>query len=133
MLRMNLEDLSLTAASAAIRSGELSPLAYATALLARLDQVEDRVRAWVTVDREAVLAEARNCDAEASEKQFRGPLHGIPIGIKDIFHTRGLRTTMGSPVFANFVPDADADVVAKLKGAGAIVLGKCVTTMFANL
>lgn len=130
---MNPEDLSLVEAAAAIRSGDLSPYEYAMALLARLDRIEDRVRAWVTVDRPALLSEARKCEAEARERRFRGPLHGIPIGIKDIFYTKGLKTTMGSPVFANFVPDFDADAVSRLKQAGAVVLGKCVTTMFANL
>jgi len=98
-----------------------------------MDEVESKVHAWVTVDREAVLAEAQQCDAEAARKQFRGPLHGVPIGVKDIFYTRGLRTTMGSPLFRDFVPRQDARVVARLKQAGAIVLGKTVTTMFANL
>jgi len=102
-------------------------------LFARIDETESAVHAWVTVDRDAVLAEARKCEAEARSKRFRGPLHGIPIGIKDIFYTKGLRTTMGSPLFADFVPDHDARAVARLKEAGAVVLGKTVTTMFANL
>jgi aspartyl-tRNA(Asn)/glutamyl-tRNA(Gln) amidotransferase subunit A len=111
----------------------LSAVEYVQACFARMDELEAKVHAWVTVDREAVLAEARQCDAEAGRKQFRGPLHGIPIGVKDIFYTKGLRTTMGSPLFRDFVPREDARVVARLKEAGAIVLGKTVTTMFANL
>jgi len=111
----------------------LSAVEYVQACFARMDEVESKVHAWVTVDREAVLAEAQQCDAEAARKQFRGPLHGIPIGVKDIFYTKGLRTTMGSPLFHDFVPREDARVVARLKQAGAIVLGKTVTTMFANL
>ncbi|HSU89201.1 MAG TPA: amidase, partial [Terriglobia bacterium] len=111
----------------------LSAVEYVQACFARMDEVESKVHAWVTVDREAVLAEAQQCDAEAARKQFRGPLHGVPIGVKDIFYTKGLRTTMGSPLFRDFVPREDARVVARLKQAGAIVLGKTVTTMFANL
>ena len=111
----------------------LSAVEYVQACLARMDEVESKVHAWVTVDREAVLAEAQQCDAEAARKQFRGPLHGVPVGVKDIFYTKGLRTTMGSPLFRDFVPREDARVVARLKQAGAIVLGKTVTTMFANL
>ena len=111
----------------------LSAVEYVQACFARMDEVESKVHAWVTVDREAVLAEAQQCDAEAARKQFRGPLHGIPIGVKDIFYTKGLRTTMGSPLFHDFVPREDARVVGRLKQAGAIVLGKTVTTMFANL
>jgi len=130
---MNLENLTIVEAAGAIREGKLSPLDYAQALLSRIDDVESRVQAWFTVNREAVLSEARKCEAEAHNGQFRGPLHGIPIGIKDIFYTKDLRTTMGSPVFANFIPHHDARAVARLKEAGAIILGKCATTMFANL
>src|SRR5437867_1628463 len=111
----------------------LSAVEYVQACLARMDEVESKVHAWATVDREAVLAEAQQCDAEAARKQFRGPLHGVPVGVKDIFYTKGLRTTMGSPLFRDFVPREDARVVARLKQAGAIVMGKTVTTMFANL
>lgn len=130
---MNLEDLTAAAAASAIRERTLSPVDYARALLARIDRVESRVQAWFTVDRDAVLSEAEKCEAEAREKRFRGPLHGVPLGIKDIFYTKNLRTTMGSPAFANFIPEHDAHAVARLKQAGAIILGKCVTTMFANL
>jgi aspartyl-tRNA(Asn)/glutamyl-tRNA(Gln) amidotransferase subunit A len=130
---MNLEDLSLAAAASGIREGTISPVEYAERLLARIDANEPPLQAWVTIDREAVLGEARRCEAEARNKQFRGPLHGIPVGIKDIFHTRGLKTTMGSVVFKDFIPDEDARAVAKLKQAGSIVLGKTVTTQFANL
>ena len=130
---MNPEALSLMAAASAIRDGSLSPVEYVSALFARIDAAEAEVRAWVTMDREAVLAEARKCEVEARNKRFRGSLHGIPIGIKDLFYTKGLRTTMGSPLFRDFVPEHDAHAVARLKEAGAIVLGKTVTTMFANL
>jgi aspartyl-tRNA(Asn)/glutamyl-tRNA(Gln) amidotransferase subunit A len=130
---MNPDALSLAQAARAIRDGTLSPVDYVKALFARIDEVEPWVHAWVTLDREAVLAEARQCETEARNKKFRGPLHGIPIGVKDIFHTKGLRTTMGSPLFQDFVPKEDSRAVAKLKEAGAVVLGKTVTTMFANL
>ena len=130
---MNLESLTLTEASDAIQNGSLSPLEYVQALLRRVDAVEARVQAWATIDREAVLAEARQLEAEASKKQFRGPLHGIPVGVKDIFYTRNLKTTIGSSAFANFVPAYDASVVKKLRHAGAIIMGKCVTTILVFL
>jgi aspartyl-tRNA(Asn)/glutamyl-tRNA(Gln) amidotransferase subunit A len=130
---MNPDALSLTAAAQAIRDGSLSPIEYVKALFTRIDQAESEVHAWVTIDREAVLAEARKCEDEAGGKRFRGPLHGIPVGIKDIFYTKGLRTMMGSPLFRDFVPEEDSRAVARLKEAGAIILGKTVTTMFANL
>jgi aspartyl-tRNA(Asn)/glutamyl-tRNA(Gln) amidotransferase subunit A len=130
---MSLETLTLTEAAAEIRNGTLSPLDYTQALLSRIDAIEPRVRAWTTIDRDAVLSEARQLEAEARKRQFRGPLHGIPIGIKDIFYTKNLKTTMGSTAFADFVPTYDASVVKKLKHAGAIILGKCVTTVLVFL
>jgi aspartyl-tRNA(Asn)/glutamyl-tRNA(Gln) amidotransferase subunit A len=130
---MSHEDLTLTEAADEIRSGALSPLEYAQSLLARVEAVEGRVQAWTTIDRDAVLAEARQMEAEARKKQFRGPLHGVPIGVKDIFYTRNLKTTMGSSAFADFVPTYDASVVKKLKHAGAVIMGKCVTTVLVFL
>jgi aspartyl-tRNA(Asn)/glutamyl-tRNA(Gln) amidotransferase subunit A len=130
---MNPEDLSLTASATAIRSGSLSPVDYAQALLSRIEAAEPKIQAWVTLDRQAVLAEARKLEDEVRNKNFRGPLHGVPIGIKDIFYTKGLKTTMGSVVFKDFIPDEDATAVKKLKQAGAVILGKTVTTQFANL
>ncbi len=130
---MNPEEVSLMEAAAAIRDGVLSPVEYVNSLFARIDQLDSRVQAWVTVDRDEVMAEAQRSEAEAQKKQFRGPLHGIPVGIKDIFYTRNLRTTMGSMLFENFIPGYDARAVTRLKEAGAIVLGKTVTTVFANL
>jgi aspartyl-tRNA(Asn)/glutamyl-tRNA(Gln) amidotransferase subunit A len=130
---MRLDELSLCDAASAIRAGTLSPVEYLHSLLERIGAVETRVRAWATVDRSSALVEAEKCEAEARTGSFRGPLHGIPIGIKDIFYTRNLRTTMGSSIFENFVPDHDATVVAQLRQSGAIVLGKTVTTPFAYL
>ena len=130
---MNPENLTLSAAAAAIRECVLSPVDYVRTLFTRIDKIEPQVQAWFTIDREAVLAEARECDVEARDQRFRGPLHGVPIGVKDLFYTKGLRTTFGSDLFQDFVPKEDARVVARLKTAGAIILGKTVTTMFANL
>jgi len=130
---MSLERLSLVEAASSIRNGSLSPLEYVQALLARVDAVEPRVQAWTTIDRDAVLAEAQQLEVEARKRQFRGPLHGIPVGIKDIFYTKSLRTTVGSTAFADFVPTYDASVVKKLRHAGAIIMGKCVTTVLVFL
>jgi len=132
-MNSNPKDLTLTEAAEAIRNRSLSPVEYAQALFKRMDQVEPQVQAWVTVDREAVIAEARKCEAEAAAKQFRGPLHGLPIGVKDIYYTKGMRTSMGAESFRDFVPNCDAEVVTRLKQAGGIVFGKTVTTIFVFL
>src|SRR5439155_17865234 len=93
---MNLEDLTLTQAAAAMRNGRLSPVEYIQTMLTRIDKLEPELHAWVTVDRDAALKEARACETEAQAGRFRGPLHGIPVGLKDIFYTKNLRTTAGS-------------------------------------
>jgi aspartyl-tRNA(Asn)/glutamyl-tRNA(Gln) amidotransferase subunit A len=130
---MSPENLSLAQAAAAIRSLELSPVEYVQALFEWIDRLESEIQAWAAIDRDAVLSEARSLETQARSKQFRGALHGVPVGVKDIFYTRGLRTGMGSVLFNDFVPDRDARVITKLKSAGAMVLGKTVTTVFANL
>jgi len=130
---MNLERLSVIEAASAIRTGKLSPVEYVESLFRVIDGIEGRLQAWVTIDRGRVMEDARACEAEARAWKLRGPLHGVPVGVKDIFYTQGLRTTMGSTVFKDFVPDVDARAVTKLKEAGAIVMGKTVTTVFANL
>jgi aspartyl-tRNA(Asn)/glutamyl-tRNA(Gln) amidotransferase subunit A len=129
----NLEELSLVESASLIKTGKVSSEEYARALLTHMDRIEPRVQAFVTVDRDAVIAEAKRCDAEASTNRFRGPLHGVPIGVKDVYYTKGLRTTIGAAPFRNFVPDCDADLVIQLKKAGAIILGKTVTTVFVFL
>src|SRR3989449_10192555 len=124
---MSPEDLSLVEAAAAIRAGELSPVQYVLSLFTRMSQVELRVQAWTTVDHENGLAEARKCETEAAKKQFRGPLHGVPVGIKDIFYTKDLRPTMRSQLFESFVPSYDAHAVQRLKAAGDLGPRKPVT------
>ncbi len=123
--------LGVSESAAQIRDGTLSPVALAQALFDRIDAFELLLQAWVTIDREQVLDTAREREKEAEQGRFRGPLHGVPVGIKDIFYTEGMATTACSPILADFVPDYDAPCVAKLKEAGAIVLGKTVTTEFA--
>src|SRR5262245_26060925 len=125
--------LTIAAAAEQIRARQLSPVDLVRACLQRIDQLEPRLQAWVTVDRERALAAAQGCEEEIRRGQYHGPLHGIPVGIKDIFYTAGLRTTAGSPIYADFVPDYDATAVRRLKEAGAIILGKAHTTEFAAL
>ena len=128
---MEPRDLTATQVSAMIRSGELSPVALMASLLERIGQLEPSLKAWVTLDEGAALDEARASEEELKKSGPRGPLHGVPIGIKDIYYTKGVATTACSPQYAGFVPSYDATSVARLKEAGGIVLGKSVTTQFA--
>ena len=125
--------LTLTEASRSIREGKLSPVELTRSCLAMIDRLEPQVKAWVTLDRDGALREAARLEDERRAGRMRGLLHGIPIGIKDIFYTAGMRTTAGHAPMADFVPDYDSAVVERLKAAGAIILGKTTTTEFALL
>ena len=94
--------------------------------------MDQEIRAWVEVDRSGALSAAARMEAEIREGGWKGPLHGIPLGVKDIVHVEGFPTRAGSRVLANVPPaDRDSTVVAKLREAGAVILGKTVTTEFA--
>jgi amidase len=107
-----------------IRSRELSATELLAAVLARIEAVNPPVNAIVTLAPEPARAVAADLDARAARGSFAGPLHGLPIAIKDLAETAGIRTTFGSPIFASYVPDFDAPHVALLKQAGAVVIGK---------
>lgn len=125
-------DLSLRAAAAALRAGDLDPVALVRAALARIDATEPVLRAWVVVDRVGAEAAAAEAAIELRRGHDRGPLHGIPVAIKDIIDVAGLPTRCGSTVRAETPPAAaDAPVVARLRRAGAIILGKTVTQEYA--
>ncbi len=127
-----LNDLSATEAGAMIARGETTSEALVDACLARIDAREDVVHAWSAIDRDAALAEARSRDSELASDGPRGPLHGVPFGVKDILDSAGLETAFGSPIYAGRVPMADAACVGLARDAGAVLLGKTVTTEFAN-
>ena len=126
-------ELTAAEARALMDKGELSPLDLTESCLSRIDAHEDALRAWAHVDREGAVAAARRAGDELLVIGRKSPLHGIPIGIKDIYRTNGLPTEMGSRSWAGYVPNFDCTAVARLKQAGAIVLGKTVTTEFAML
>jgi amidase len=113
------------------RAGKTSPLEVMQAILARIDAVNPKVNAVVTLVREPALAEARRATGALRRGAARGPLFGIPVAIKDVTPTRGIRTTYGSTLFADHVPQEDALVVERLRAAGAIVIGKTNTPEFA--
>jgi aspartyl-tRNA(Asn)/glutamyl-tRNA(Gln) amidotransferase subunit A len=125
--------LTLAEASRLVRERKLSAVELVDASLARVERFDRAIGAWAAIDRAKAREAAAVLDGEARDGRFRGPLHGVPVGIKDIFYTAGLATEGGSKALAGFVPDYDAEAVARLKRAGAIILGKLVTTEFALL
>jgi Asp-tRNA(Asn)/Glu-tRNA(Gln) amidotransferase A subunit family amidase len=122
---------TLHAAAAAIRDGSLTPATLLEECYARIDRYEPHVKAWVSVDREGARADAERLTAELRAGHDRGPLHGIPIGVKDIFDVAGWPTAAGFAPWSGAIARRDATAVAKLRQAGAIILGKTVTTAFA--
>ncbi|HET7343028.1 MAG TPA: Asp-tRNA(Asn)/Glu-tRNA(Gln) amidotransferase subunit GatA [Methylomirabilota bacterium] len=110
--------------TAAFAKGETSPVAATEAYLARIGSLDARVGAYLTVTSEQALAAARASEARYRAKAPRGPLDGAPIALKDVFCTRGVRTTCGSKILEGFVPPYDATMVERLKAAGAVILGK---------
>jgi len=124
----SLNTLTATEAARKIATGELSAEALVRACLDRVSEREQTIGAWEFIDPDAVIAEAKLRDSE----QPRGPLHGIPVGIKDIIDTADMPTRRGSPIYADNHPDEDAACVAAIRSAGAIIIGKTVTTEFAT-
>ena len=117
-------DLTIAEAQRLVRRRDLSPVELVEAYAARIRRFDARLNAFVTVTEERAVERARALEAELAAGRWRGPLHGIPIGLKDNIDTAGVRTTAGSAVYADRVPDEDAEVVTRLEAAGAIVLGK---------
>ena len=128
----DLGGLTLAEAAARIKSKELSPVELTELMLARIERLNPELVAYVTVSREEALADARAAETEIRDGKYRGPLHGIPLSIKDNIATRGIRTTAGSKVLEECVPDYDATAVARLREAGAVILGKTNMHEWAN-
>ena len=122
---------SVTRLAHLVRERKLSPVEIAQETFAEIGRLEPELQAWEALDEERALNDARRAEDAVMRGELLGPLHGVPVGVKDIIATAGLRTTMGSPVFKDNVPAQDAAVVARLRGAGAIIPGKTVSTQFA--
>ena len=119
-----LVNLSISEAAAALRRGATTAVALTEATLARIEQTEPTLQAYATVPEDLALAAADQADRDLAAGRDRGPLHGIPIGVKDNCFTKGILTEVGSRILAGNVPDYDATVVEKLYAAGAIIIGK---------
>jgi aspartyl-tRNA(Asn)/glutamyl-tRNA(Gln) amidotransferase subunit A len=123
---------TLARAAELLRAGETTSGSLVEQCLAAIDAREAEVRAWVLVDRKGARRQAELCDAEIRAGKYRGPLHGIPLGIKDIIDVAGWPTTAGFEPWKDRVAQEDACVVKRLRAAGAVLLGKTVTTQFAS-
>lgn len=124
MKEPDLQGLTIDDLSPRIRKKEISPVELTKLFLDRIERLNPVLNAYVTLTREQALADARRAEKEILKRKYRGPLHGIPISIKDNLATKGVRTTAGSKILAEWRPDFDATVVTRLKEAGAIHLGK---------
>src|SRR5262245_37423934 len=116
--------MTINEVSTRIRDKLVSPVALTDACLARIEALNPRLNAFITVMADAARDAAAAADSEVRAGRWRGPLHGIPIAVKDFYDTAGIKTTAAFERFANRIPTKDADVVTRLKTAGAIVIGK---------
>ncbi|MBI4209035.1 MAG: Asp-tRNA(Asn)/Glu-tRNA(Gln) amidotransferase subunit GatA [Deltaproteobacteria bacterium] len=121
---MTLHELSLNQASELLQKREVSSVELTQAILDRIEKVESKIHAYITLTRESAMEEARAADLRLQKGDRVTPLTGVPIAVKDIFCTRGVLTTCGSKILENFKPPYDATVVARLKEAGSVTLGK---------
>ena len=128
---MELYELSLTEVSEKIRTKEVSPVDVTQSALARLEEVEPTLTAFVTTTPELALEQAKIAEQEISDGKYRGPLHGVPLAVKDLYDTAGIRTTSSSAQRSDHVPTADSVSVAKLYEAGMVLIGKTHTHEFA--
>ncbi len=120
----DLLELTITELAPKIRVKEVSPVEVTEAALARADRLQPKLNSFITLLHDQAMSAAKEQEAALARGEYRGPLQGIPIGIKDNLATAGIRTTVGSQVLADNIPDEDAYVVSRLKAAGAIILGK---------
>src|ERR1041384_849605 len=117
-------DLTITEASDLLRQKKLSPVDLTKACLERIDRLNPTLNAFITITGENAIADAEIAEHEIDQGNWRGPLHGIPIGLKDLIDTAGIKTTCGSALFADRVPTEDAYIVQRLKHAGAVLIGQ---------
>ena len=131
MDKQDIPFLSATELSRLIQTREVSPVEATEAYLDRIQQVDTKLNSYITVTRDEALQEARDAEQAIAAGRYLGPLHGVPVAVKDQFYTKGVRTTAGSTMLRDFVPDEDATVVSGLKNAGAVMLGKLNLSEFA--
>ncbi len=117
-------ELDLAALSEQIRARKISPVEAASTYLERIAAIDGRLKAYITVTADEALAAAKQAEAEIAAGNWRGPMHGVPVALKDLLYTTGIRTTGGSKILADFRPDFDATAWARMEAQGAVLLGK---------
>ena len=132
MKHKNLHDLTIADASKLIESKKLSPVEYVDHLSARTQLLDKQVHAFITPTFELARKQAQSAEAEITAGNYRGPLHGIPFGAKDIFETAGILTTGGSRTGSQHIPTTDAAILSRLYQSGALMCGKLATHEFAH-
>ena len=124
MDKSQLPFISATELASLIQTREVSPVEATEAYLERIPQVDNKLNSYITVTGERAMLDAQQAEREISSGHYRGPMHGVPIALKDQVYTKGILTTGGSTILKDFVPQEDATVVTKLNEAGAVLLGK---------
>ena len=132
MNKSDLPFLSVVELSRLLKCQEISPVELTEAYLDRVDRFDSKLNAYITVVPEMAMEQARKAEAQIRSGGYLGPLHGIPLAVKDQMYTKGIRTTNASTLLADFVPEEDATVVARIKDAGAVLLGKLNMSEFAS-
>src|SRR6185436_6960317 len=123
---------SLSEQARLIQTRQVSPVELTQAYLARIDRLDPQLRTYLTVTSERAQADAQRAEQEIAAGKYRGPLHGVPLAHKDLFDTAGIRTTAGSHVLWDNVPEQDATAMARLAAAGSVLLGKLMMYEFAS-
>ena len=123
--------LTVTELSEVIREKEVSPVEVTEAYLERIDALNFKFNSYLTVCRNEALDAARDAERAIAQGNYLGPMHGVPVAVKDQIWTKGIRTTVGSRLMSEFIPDEDATAISYLKKAGAVLLGKTNLTEFA--
>jgi len=129
---LSIEFPTIAEAAKLIKSGKLSPVELTEMMLAKIATIDDRLHAFITVTSDIARRQAKQAEEEIRRGNYRGPLHGIPFGLKDLYYTQGVRTTGHSRIAMNHVPAVDATVTKKLQEAGAVLMGKLATYEFAH-
>ena len=129
--KMSSAALSLKDAAAEIHAGRISSAELVADCLKRIDEVDPDIEAWAFLDRDHAMRQAEAADDHRRQGKATGPLHGVPVGIKDIFDTGDMPTEFGSPLWSGRTPREDAAAVSRLRAAGAVIMGKTVTTEYA--